>query len=88
MACMEEMQNTPIKYQGYVNPNTKFENTNLTPESRTELESYPTHEFPTNWGEWLVATLQILAWLELIAGGILAVICGIDIVDGLQSLML
>lgn len=72
MACMEEIQNTPMEYRGYVKPNTKFENTNIT------RESYPTHEFPTNWGKWLVATLQILAWLELIAGGILAFACGID----------
>lgn len=73
-ACLEEMQNTTMEYQGDVNPNTKFDNTNIT------RESYPAHESSTNRGEWLVVTLQILAWLELIAGIVLA--CEIDVGHG------
>lgn len=70
MACMEELQHTPMEYQGYVKPNIGQQN--------ITRESYSTHESSTNRGEWLVAALQILAWLELIAGGILALNFGID----------
>ncbi len=68
MACMEEIQHTPMEYQGYVKPNIGQQN--------IMRESYSTHESSTNRGEWLVAALQILAWLELIAGGVLAFACG------------
>ncbi|MCM1301908.1 MAG: hypothetical protein NC226_09320 [Bacteroides cellulosilyticus] len=74
MACLEELENIPLEYQGYASSSTGLQRQVATPQNSIHRQQ----EDKNLNDNWLVGLLKILAGLELIAGIVFAFVGGID----------
>lgn len=73
-ACMEELDNIPLEYQGYTSPSAGSQRQVATHQNSIHRQQ---KDDKLNYN-WLVGLLKILAGLELIAGIVFAFVGGID----------